>query len=104
MKTISQKEIANFIKVSPQMISDIRAGHRYFSKSTSRNISQITGIPFEQVATSTGEHLYNSLVDAYTSSGELPELTATKKKIAKINRLLCDIDNDIKSIAARLAQ
>ena len=101
MKTISQKEIANFIKVSPQMISDIKAGHRYFSKNTSRKVSQITGIPFEQVATSTGEHLYSSLVDAYMSREELPELTATKKKIAEINRLLCEIDKDINSIAAR---
>ena len=67
-KKIKQIDIANFVGMSPQMISDLRLGRRFLSKAKAKDLSLKIQIPFETLALSTGESLYQWLVQAYMRS------------------------------------
>ena len=65
---IKQIDIANFVGMSPQMISDLRLGRRFLSKTKAKDLSLKIQIPFETLALSTGESLYQWLAQAYMRS------------------------------------
>ena len=67
-KKIKQIDIANFVGMSPQMISDLRIGRRLLSKTKAKDLSLQIQIPFETLALSTGESLFQRLAQAYMRS------------------------------------
>ena len=70
MKDTKQLDIADFLDVSPQMLCDVKAQRRYFSKANAKHISDKTGIPFETVALCNGDFLYKRIVSAYKENSE----------------------------------
>jgi hypothetical protein len=52
----------------PPMISDLRLGRRLLSKTKAKGLSLKIQIPFETLALSTGESLYQWLAQAYMRS------------------------------------
>jgi hypothetical protein len=50
------------------MISDLRLGRRLLSKTKAKDLSLKIQIPFETLALSTGESLYQRLAQAYLKS------------------------------------
>lgn len=68
VKKIKQIDIANFVGMSPQMISDLRLGRRFLSKTKAKKLSLKIQVPFETLALSTGESLYQWLAQAYLRS------------------------------------
>jgi transcriptional regulator with XRE-family HTH domain len=68
VKRMKQIDIANFVGMSPLMISDLRLGRRFLSKTKAKDLSLKIQIPFETLALSTGESLYQRLAQAYMRS------------------------------------
>jgi transcriptional regulator with XRE-family HTH domain len=65
VRKIKQVDIAKFVGLSSQTISHIRLGKRSLSKSTAKKMSIILQIPFEALALSNGESLYQLFVQVY---------------------------------------
>lgn len=47
--TYSQKQIAAFLEISPQLLSDYKYGRREWSKKTAIRISRISGIEIREL-------------------------------------------------------
>ena len=65
MKTISQKELANYLEISQQLICDVKKKRRKFGKKSARRISALTSVPFEELIFNNGEMLIEKLYNAY---------------------------------------
>lgn len=60
--------VCRFTLACPRMISDLRLGRRLLSKTKAKGLSLKIQIPFETLALSTGESLYQRLAQAYLRS------------------------------------
>jgi transcriptional regulator with XRE-family HTH domain len=65
MKNITQREIAEYVGKSEVFIHELRKGTKWFSKKSAKYLSKLTNIPFEFLALTNGEELYQALVFAY---------------------------------------
>jgi len=65
MKTISQKELANYLEISQQLICDVKKKRRKLGKKSARRISTLTSVPFEELIFNNGELLMEKLYNAY---------------------------------------
>jgi transcriptional regulator with XRE-family HTH domain len=68
VRKIKQIDIAAFVGLSPQMISELRLGRRFLSKTKAKELSLALQVPFETLALSNGESLYQWLAQAYLRS------------------------------------
>lgn len=55
MKTQTQKQMASFLDISPQHLSDIKRKRRTLGKATALRISEKTGLSFQDIAFLDGE-------------------------------------------------
>ena len=65
MKTISQKELANYLEISQQLICDVKKKRRKFGKKSAKRISALTSVSFEDLTFINGEVLMEKLYSAY---------------------------------------
>lgn len=70
MTTIKQNQIANYLRISCPFLSEIRSGKKSLSKKKARELSQMTGLSFEELALGNGESLYQKLVAACLGNEE----------------------------------
>ena len=80
MKKIKQVDIAVFMDVSPQFVSELRRGHRFLSKRKAKKLESDIGVSYEILALTNGEQLYGALVSAYRKNllGELKNPKTTR--------------------------
>ena len=65
MKTISQKELADYLEVSQQLICDVKKKRRKFGKKSAIRLSALTSVSFEDLTLKNGEVLIRKLYYAY---------------------------------------
>jgi predicted transcriptional regulator len=65
MKKISQKDLADYLKVSQQLICDVKKKRRKFGKKSAGRISTLTSVSFEDLIFLNGEELIKKLYIAY---------------------------------------
>jgi len=70
MKKINQREIAEFVGVSQQLICDIKKKRRTFGKQNAIRIEKLTKITYECLTLENGEGLLAKLRSAYSKRGE----------------------------------
>ena len=70
MKKINQKEIAEYIGVSQQLICDIKKRRRTFGKQNAIRIEKLTKIPAGRLVFDNGEGLLDELRSAYSKQGK----------------------------------
>jgi plasmid maintenance system antidote protein VapI len=70
MKKINQKEIAEYLGVSQQLICDIKKERRTFGKQNAIRIEKLTGISYKCLTFENGEGLLDELRSAYLKRGE----------------------------------
>ena len=70
MKKINQREIAEFVGVSQQLICDIKKKRRTFGKKNAIRIEKLTKITYECLTLENGEGLLAKLRSAYSKRGE----------------------------------
>ena len=70
MKKINQKEIAEYVGVSQQLICDIKKKRRTFGKQNAVRISKLTKIPPKCLLFDNGEELLDKLRSAYSEQGK----------------------------------
>lgn len=70
MNKITQHQIAMYIGMSDVFVHEIRRGTKGFSKSSAKTLSERTNIPFEFLALTRGEKLYQALVFAYQQEAD----------------------------------
>ena len=61
MKTHTQKQMASFLDISPQYLSDIKQKRRTLGKASALRISEKTGLPFQDVAFLDGEEFIKKI-------------------------------------------
>ena len=66
MKKIKLIDIASFIGISPAFLCEVRKGKKSFSKVKSKEISEATGLPLDQLLYTNGEKLYRAIRHAYS--------------------------------------
>ena len=69
MKKINQREIADFVGVSQQLICDIKKKRRTFGKQNAIRIEKLTKIPASRLVFDNGEGLLDELRNAYSKQG-----------------------------------
>jgi predicted transcriptional regulator len=70
MKKINQKEIAEYLGVSQQLICDIKKERRTFGKQNAIRIEKLTKITYECLTLENGEGLLAKLRSAYSKQGK----------------------------------
>jgi predicted transcriptional regulator len=70
MKKINQKEIAEYVGVSQQLICDIKKRRRTFGKQNAIRIEKLTKITYECLTLENGEGLLAKLRSAYSKQGK----------------------------------
>jgi len=70
MKKINQREIAEFVGVSQQLICDIKKKRRTFGKQNAIRIEKLTKVTYECLTLENGEGLLAKLRSAYSKRGE----------------------------------
>ena len=65
MKKISQKELADYLQVSQQLVCDIKKKRRKFGKKSAERLSALTSVAFEDLLLENGEMLIEKLYRAY---------------------------------------
>ena len=73
MKKINQKEIAEYVGVSQQLICDIKKRRRTFGKQNAIRIEKLTEITYECLTLENGEGLLAKLRSAYSKQGKKTE-------------------------------
>jgi predicted transcriptional regulator len=73
MKKINQKEIAEYVGVSQQLICDIKKRRRTFGKQNAIRIEKLTKITYECLTLENGEGLLAKLRSAYLKQGKKTE-------------------------------
>lgn len=73
MKKINQKEIAEYVGVSQQLICDIKKRRRTFGKQNAIRIEKLTKITYECLTLENGEGLLAKLRSAYSKQGKKTE-------------------------------
>lgn len=79
---ITQKNMANFLGISQQFLTDIKLKRRALGKNTALRVSAITGIPFPNLMFLTGEKFMDSIRKAMKTA-DTPQPTKTGKKTGK---------------------
>jgi len=72
MKKINQREIAEYIGVSQQLICDIKKKRRTFGKQNAIRIEKLTKVSYGCLTLENGEGLLAKLRSAYLGSREKP--------------------------------
>jgi len=73
MKKINQKEIAEYVGVSQQLICDIKKRRRTFGKQNAIRIERLTKITYACLTLENGEGLLAKLRFAYSKQGKKTE-------------------------------
>lgn len=66
MEKIRQREIARYLGVSEPFLSEIKLNRKGFSKHKAKELSELTGIDFEDFMLADGAVIYRKLLFAYS--------------------------------------
>lgn len=73
MKTVKQKQIAEWLGVSEQLVCDIKKKRRTFGKQTAYRLSDVTGISYQELSLINGPAMMKKLSFAYLQNKEFEQ-------------------------------
>ncbi|CAG36758.1 unknown protein [Desulfotalea psychrophila LSv54] len=65
MKTVKQRQIANYLGISEVFIHEIKMGKKKFSRAKANSLAELTKVPFELLMLAEGGTIYKRLVESY---------------------------------------